>query len=59
MNIKETNHNDHVQVIIMFYEPSLRVCLFEGETEWMKNFENKMGRKTLLECVWLSREEGK
>ena len=23
MNIKETNHNDHVQVIIMFRKPSI------------------------------------
>ena len=29
----------------------LRVCLFSGEIEWMENFEEKMGRKTFLECV--------
>ena len=38
---------------------ALRVCLFGGEIERMKNFGEKIGRKTFLECVWLGREEGK
>ena len=38
---------------------SLKVCLFESEIEYMKNFEKKLGRKTFLECVWLGEEEGK
>ena len=38
---------------------SLRVCLFESEIGRMENFEEKIGRKTFLECVWLSGEEGK
>ena len=36
-----------------------RVYLFGGEIEWTENFGEKMGRKTLLECVWLSEKEGK
>ena len=36
-----------------------RVCLFGGEIGWKKNFGEKMGRKTFLECVWLGRKEGK
>ena len=35
------------------------VYLFEGETGWVKNFGEKMERKTFLECVWLGEEEGK
>ena len=38
---------------------SLRVCLFGSEIGMMENFEEKIGRKTFLECVWLSGEEGK
>ena len=30
---------------------ALRVCLFGGEKGWMKNFGEKMGRKTALEYV--------
>ena len=30
---------------------TLRVCLLGGETEWMKNFEGKIGKKTFLKCV--------
>ena len=33
--------------------------LFGGETVWMENFGEKMGKKTFLECVWLGKEEGK
>ena len=36
-----------------------RVCLFGGEIGWMENFEEKIGRETFLECVWLGGEEGK
>ena len=36
-----------------------RVCLFGGEIWWMENFEEKIGRETFLECVWLNGEEGK
>ena len=36
------------------------MCLFGGETGWMKNFGEKMGRKFFLECVWLGgRKENK
>ena len=35
------------------------MCLFGGEIVWMENFGEKMGKKTLLECVWLDKEEGK
>ena len=35
------------------------MCLFGGEIEWMKDFGEKMGRKTFLKCVWLGGEEGK
>ena len=38
---------------------TLRVCLFGGEIGRMENFEEKIGRKTFLECVWFGREEGK
>ena len=38
---------------------SLRVCLFGSEIGRMENFEEKIGRKTFLECVWLGGEEGK
>ena len=41
------------------YHLPFRVCLFGGEIGWMKNFKEKMGRKTFLECVWLGGEEGK
>ena len=34
------------------------MCLFGGEIGWMENFGEKMGRKTFLECVWLSVKEG-
>ena len=46
---------------IQFFEgtDAFRVCLFGGEIGWMKNFEEKMGRKTFLECVWLDGEEEK
>ena len=37
----------------------LRVCLFGGEIGWMENFEDKIGRETFLERVWLGGEEGK
>ena len=37
----------------------LRVCLFEGETEWMENFEEKIEMKTFLKCVWLGWDERK
>ena len=33
---------------INIFHPSLKVCLFGGEIGWMKNFEEKMGRKTFL-----------
>ena len=29
----------------------IRVGLFEGKIGWVKKFEEKMGRKTILECV--------
>ena len=35
------------------------MCLFGDEIEWMKDFGEKMGRKTFLKCVWLGGEEGK
>ena len=39
---------------------SLRVCLFEGEIRWMKNFREKMGRKTFLTVFgWVGRKENK
>ena len=38
---------------------TLRVCLLGGKTGWMKNFGGKIGRKTFLECVWLSGKEGR
>ena len=38
----------------------LRVCLFESETGWMENFEEKMGRKTFLRVFgWVERNENK
>ena len=33
---------------ISIFRPSLKVCLFEGEIRWMKNFGEKMGRKIFL-----------
>ena len=38
---------------IQFFEGTnaLRVCLFGGEIGWMKNFGEKMGRKTFLKYV--------
>ena len=41
-------------ILILF-----RVCLFGDEIELMENFEEKIRRKTFLECVWLGGEEGK
>ena len=38
---------------------TFRVCLFVGEIGWMKNFGEKIGRKTFLECIWLGGEEEK
>ena len=38
---------------------TIRVCLFGGEIKWMKNFEEKMRRKTFLEWVWLGGKKGK
>ena len=38
---------------------NVRVCLFESETEWIENFEEKIGRKAFWECIWLDGEEGK
>ena len=38
---------------------SIGVCLFESETGWMKNFEEKIRNKIFLECVWLDREKEK
>ena len=35
------------------------MCLFESETGWMKNFEEKIGNKIFLECVWLGGEKEK
>ena len=48
-----------IQKFLPLLFSSLRVCLFGGEIEWMKNFGKKIGRKTFLECVWLGGEEGK
>ena len=38
---------------------SIRVCLFESETGWMKNFKEKIGNKIFLECVWFDGEKEK
>ena len=35
------------------------MCLFSSEIKWMENFEEKMGRKTFLESIWLGEKEGK
>ena len=36
------------------------MCLFGGEIRRMKNFREKIGRKTFLECVcWVGRKENK
>ena len=35
------------------------MCLFGGEIGWMKNFREKMGRKTFLVGVWLERGDEK
>ena len=37
---------------------NVRVCLFRSETGWIENFEEKIGRKGFLECIWLDGEEG-
>ena len=31
------------------------MCLFGDKIGWKKNFREKIGMKTFLECVWLSR----
>ena len=36
-----------------------RVCLFEGEIRWMKNFGEKIRMKIFLEYAWLGGEERK
>ena len=36
---------------------TFRVCLFGGKIGWMENFGKKMGRETVLECVWLGGED--
>ena len=36
---------------------TFRVCLFGWEIGWMENFGKKMGRETVLECVWLGGED--
>ena len=36
-----------------------RVCLFEGEIGWMKNFGEKIRIKTFLAYAWLGGEERK
>ena len=36
------------------------MCLFGGEIEWMKNFREKMGRKTFWSVFgWVERKENK
>ena len=36
------------------------MCLSGGKTGWMENFEEKMRKKTFLECIWLvGRKENK
>ena len=43
-----------LKTLILKFYLRLRVCLFRGKIGWMKNFGEKIGRKTFLECVWLA-----